>query len=161
MATPICGTSTDTGVHNKDIDKLKIIKYVRDRLKELKGLYLTNNDTNKANIMDNLFTSIINPYISTIISAEVLSVILSLTESKHTFHVSGLTSQNTGIRSFSNTAVRHEIIVIEGKITSDPLGRSKALIAIYNAVVPFEQVTAYLLSANSAIFFSNCNILGP
>jgi len=55
MSMPICGTSEDKGLHNKDIDKLKIINYIRDRLNELKGIY---NDNDKATIMDNLFTSI-------------------------------------------------------------------------------------------------------
>lgn len=55
MTTPICGTSTDTGVHNGDSNEIK--KYIRDRLKELKEIYSTN-DMPKATIMDNLFTSI-------------------------------------------------------------------------------------------------------
>ena len=77
------------------------------------------------------------------ITARVRDVILADTWSRAKFQVSGSTSTNTGTHPASIIAIAQEIIVNDGRITSEPGSRSSAFIAICRAHVPFATATPY------------------
>jgi hypothetical protein len=69
-------------------------------------------------------------------------------------------STNIGFNQILNNGARQEIIVILGKITSLPLGKSKAANASSKAVDPFETATACPTLISSAKRFSKSVIIG-